>query len=323
MRLEWIDDILAVAETGSFAEAAARRHLTQSAFSRRIRHIEDQLGVDLFDRTRKPIQLLRHTEGQRETMADLAGRLRQLGADLRRDDRMSENRLVISSQHALTTSLTPLIIRDINLSRSDIYIRLRSANLADCFAQLLSRQADILIVYRLPDGEHPILGAYIESHTIGAERLIPVIAPRALAGMETTRDAGQVPYVAYPSDVFLGQVLDRKILPRLRGMCDAVPRAETALTLASIEMATLGIGIAWVPESLARHRIDAGLLADLSDRLPSCSLEVTAVRLVGKPGQVEVAVWERLLAYRIPGAEGSSVRTDAPSGAARPPDLAG
>lgn len=40
MRLEWPDDILAVAETGSFSEAAERRHLTQSAFSRRIGSIE-------------------------------------------------------------------------------------------------------------------------------------------------------------------------------------------------------------------------------------------------------------------------------------------
>ncbi len=42
IRLEWLEDILAVAETGSFSEAAERRHLTQSAFSRRIRNIEDQ-----------------------------------------------------------------------------------------------------------------------------------------------------------------------------------------------------------------------------------------------------------------------------------------
>lgn len=42
MCLEWLEDILGVAETGSFSEAAERRHLTQSAFSRRIRNIEDQ-----------------------------------------------------------------------------------------------------------------------------------------------------------------------------------------------------------------------------------------------------------------------------------------
>ncbi|WP_054313275.1 LysR family transcriptional regulator [Mesorhizobium sp. 1M-11] len=298
MRLEWLEDILAVAETGSFSEAADRRHLTQSAFSRRIQNIEDQVGTELFDRTRKPIHLLRHTEAQRDQIAHLARLLRQLNADLRRGDRMSENKLVISSQHSLTTSLTPAIIKDISLHRSDIYIRLRSANLADCFAQLLSRQADILIVYRLPGHEHPILGSYIDSITIGVERLIPVLAPKGLPRLSASREAGEVPYIAYPVDVFLGQVLEREILPRIRDSGDASPKAETALTLASIEMAGLGIGVAWVPESLARDRIDGGKLADLSGSLPSCSLEVTAVRLVGKPGPVEVAVWERLLKFQ-------------------------
>ena len=307
MRLEWLEDILAVAETGSFSEAAERRHLTQSAFSRRIQNIEDLIGAPLFDRTRKPVQLLKHTQAQREQIALLARLLRQLGADLRRGDRMSENTLVISSQHSLTTSLTPSIIKDINFHHSDIFIRLRSANLADCFAQLLSRQADILIVYRLPENEHPILGAYIESRTIGLERLIPVIAPEAVSGLEASRSRGEMPYVAYPTDVFLGQVLESKILPQLRSMIEALPKAETALTLASIEMAIMGIGVAWVPESLARDRIRSGKLANLSDSLPSCSLEVTAVRLIGKPGRAEVAVWDRLLRYQLPGAEHQSL----------------
>lgn len=308
MRLEWLEDILAVAETGSFVEAAERRHLTQSAFSRRIQHIEDQVGAALFDRTRKPVQLLPHTEAQRDQIGHLARQLRQLGADLRRGDPMTENKLVISSQHSLTTSLTPSIIKDINQHRSDIYIRLRSANLADCFAQLLSRQADILIVYRLPASEHPILGSYIESRTIGVDRLIPVIAPEAVAGLAMQHDAGGVPYIAYPADVFLGQVLERSILPRLRDFGTPSPQAETALTLASIELATMGIGVAWVPESLARDRIAAGRLADLSDSLPRCNLEVTVVRLVGKPGPAEVAVWERLLTYRLPGAASDAER---------------
>ena len=64
MRLEWLKDVLTVAETGSFTEAAQRRHLTQSAFSRRIQMIEDYVGVELFDRSRKPVQLRPTTQAQ-------------------------------------------------------------------------------------------------------------------------------------------------------------------------------------------------------------------------------------------------------------------
>ncbi len=300
MRLEWLEDILAVAETGSFIDAAERRGLTQSAFSRRIRTIEDHVGADLFDRTRKPILLLSHTEMQRDRIAHLTRLLRQLTADLRRGDRAAEKSLVLSSQHSLTASLAPRIIRHVGAALGDLHIHLRTGNLSDCFAQLLSRTADILIVYRRPGGDHPILGTYIDSATIGTERLIPVLAPNGLDRLDASRTAGEVPIIAYPADVFFGQILEREILPQVRIVAEPVAKAETALTLASIEMAALGIGVAWVPESLARDRIVAGRLADLSDRLPSCTLDIDAVRLAGDPGAMQETVWKRLLAGPIP-----------------------
>lgn len=296
MRLEWLEDLLAVAETGSFQEAADRRRLTQSAFSRRIQHIEDQIGVELFDRTRKPVHLRPATAEQRDQIAKLATDLRQLVTDLQRGERMASNRLTIASQHALTTSLTPMILKGIHDRREDIYVRLRSANLDECFSMLLSRQADIAIVYRLPGEEHPISAAFVETRAIGTDLLIPVIATSAKTALNAAFATGVLPYVAYPGDVFLGQMLDRLILPRVRDITRPVPKAETALTLAALEMAAVGVAVAWVPGSLAGPRIRDGSLADLSATLPSHRLEVTAVRLFGNAGSVARSVWSEIVA---------------------------
>ena len=54
MNLSWLEDFLALAATGSFSRAAAARHLTQPAFSRRIRALEEWLGAELFDRSAQP-----------------------------------------------------------------------------------------------------------------------------------------------------------------------------------------------------------------------------------------------------------------------------
>ncbi|RCW78446.1 helix-turn-helix domain-containing protein [Paracoccus lutimaris] len=78
MRLEWLDDILAVADTGSMIRAAERRFLTQSAFSRRLRMIEEQLGVELFDRSRKPAELRRSVLERCDEMRGLARYARKL-----------------------------------------------------------------------------------------------------------------------------------------------------------------------------------------------------------------------------------------------------
>jgi DNA-binding transcriptional LysR family regulator len=295
MRLEWLEDVLAVAETGSFQEAADRRRLTQSAFSRRIRHIEEQLGVELFDRTRKPVQLLPATVEMRDQMARVASDLRQLATDLRRGDRMASKRVAIASQHTLTTSLTPRLLKAIHARHEGIHVRLRSANLDECFAMLLSRQADIAIVYRLPGEDHPIGQSFVETVTIGIDRLIPVFASDAAALFEEQLSVGHLPYIAYPPDVFLGRVLDRLVLPRVERSVRPVAMAETALTLAAIELAVVGVAVAWVPESLARRRIGDGTLNDLSGELPSYQMEVTAVRLFGESWPTAMSVWSEIL----------------------------
>jgi LysR family transcriptional regulator, hypochlorite-specific transcription factor HypT len=297
MRLEWLEDLLAVAETGSFQEAADRRRLTQSAFSRRIQHIEDQIGVELFDRARKPVQLRPTTAEQRGQIARLADDLRQLVVDLQRGARLASNRMTIASQHALTTALTPLLLKDILARDDDTHVRLRSANLDECFSLLLSRQADIAVVYRLPGAEHPISAAFVETEVIGTDRLIPVIGAAAIDGLNARFAKGELPYIAYPQDVFLGHVLEHGLLPRVRSFTRPVPKAETALTLAALELAAVGVALAWVPQSLAQTRVAAGLLVDLSDSLPQQLLEVTAVRLFGNTGAPMAGlVWSALLA---------------------------
>lgn len=295
MRLEWLEDVLAVAETGSFQEAADRRRLTQSAFSRRIQHIEEQIGVELFDRTRKPVQLLPTTSDQRDQISKLANDLRQLVLDLRRGERMASNRIAIASQHALTTSLTPLIVRAIHARHQATHVRLRSANLDECFSLLLSRQVDIAIVYRLPGEDHPISQSFVETVSIGTDRLVPVFATDATTDLNAKFAAGELPYISFPPEVFLGRVLDRVILPRVHHLTRAVPMAETALTLAALELAAVGVGVAWVPISLAARRIADGNLVDLSSSLPSSQLDVTSVRLFGNPRPIANSVWSEIL----------------------------
>ncbi len=295
MRLEWLEDLLAVAETGSFQEAADRRRLTQSAFSRRIQQIEQHVGVELFDRTRKPVQLRATTADQRDQIAKLASDLRRLVVDLQRGERMALNRLTIASQHALTTALTPSILKRMQGRGEDIHIRLRSANLDECFALLLSGQADMALVYRLPGEDHPIAASFVETAVIGTDKLIPVIARSAGPALNDQFATGELPFIAYPGEVFFGKVLDTLILPRVRDITRPVAKAETALTLAAIEMAAVGLAVAWVPDSLARARVQDGTLADLSSTLPSQALEITVVRLFNAASPVAQRVWQTLV----------------------------
>ena len=57
MNLRHLEHWLALAETGSFSRAAEKLHITQSALSRSIQALEEELGGPLVDRIGKRNEL--------------------------------------------------------------------------------------------------------------------------------------------------------------------------------------------------------------------------------------------------------------------------
>jgi LysR family transcriptional regulator, hypochlorite-specific transcription factor HypT len=71
MELKWLEDFLMLAETRSFSRAAVARNVKQPALSRRIRALEDWVGVDLVDRTCIPLRLTAAGEVFREQAVNI------------------------------------------------------------------------------------------------------------------------------------------------------------------------------------------------------------------------------------------------------------
>lgn len=292
MRLEWIEDILAVADTGSMIRAAERRFLTQSAFSRRLRMIEDQLGVELFDRTRKPAELRRAVLERCDEMRKIADGLRNLRSELARSDSHESTRIVIASQHAITTAIAPLLIQTIT-EPGHIDIRLRSANREDCYALLLTRQADFMLSYSTDRQPLVFDPDFIETVALGRERLVAVFAAREADRLQAARQQGRVPAVFYPGDVFLGRVVRDEVWPQAEpGLFTSY--AETALTLAALQFALIGGALAWVPRSLAQPFLRKGELADVSAIFGGADLALNILRLKSSRSSRSDAAWASL-----------------------------
>ncbi|MCE8525689.1 LysR family transcriptional regulator [Ruegeria pomeroyi] len=288
MQLDWIDDILAVIDTGSLAAAAERRLLTQPAFTRRVRGIEERIGAALFDRSRKPVAVLPGVLALEPELRELSGRLRRLQQDLRVSAEDARRGVTLVCQHAITTTISPWIVRDLTASQ-DISVRVRSGNRDECLMLLLSGEADFAVAYEVPGERDPMLPQAFDRAELETDLLVPVHA----SGLETAEARTAMPVIGYPPDVFLGQVFDRFVAPRLPAGFTYEVRAETALTLAACEYALGGIGVAWLPLTLVAPHLAAGRLCR-AEGLPDQPLTVTLMRLSGGSPRRSDQSWQML-----------------------------
>lgn len=286
MRLEWIEDILAVLDTGSLARAAEQRFLTQSAFTRRVRHIEDAIGATLFDRARKPVVLLPNVARLEPEMRQLRTQLLKLRNELQSASLHAQGRFGIACQHAITATVSPSIVQTLT-AEMGVPVRVKSANQDACLMQLLTGTVDIAFVYSLPGEDMPVPPQAIEVALIGQDLLVPACAP----ALQDIPLSGRLPIIGYPADVFLGQVFERHVLPRLPPDLTLETKVETALTLAACQFALDGIGIAWLPQSLlAQYRTHRRLIA-LDRHLPTQALEIRMLRLAQAQTADTDAIW--------------------------------
>jgi len=287
MRLDWLEDILGVLDTGSLARAAEARNLTQSAFTRRIRSIEDGIGAPLFDRSRKPVQLLSNIRSYENDMRRMVRDLRGLRDGLRQAATSAGHEVALACQHAITTTVSPRLVQILSGEHA---VRVRSGNREDCLAQLVTGEVDIAVIYDSPHGAPRADSRAFVELSIGTEPLIAVCAP----GLAKTQPDQPVPIIAYPADVFLGQVLDRGVLSRLPAGTPVVRKVETALTLAACQYAKDGLGITWLPKSVADQPLAQGDLVHASLDAPDLMLDVRMIRLADPIRPAALTCWKML-----------------------------
>lgn len=293
MHLKWLEDVIAVARASSLTEAASARRVTQPAFSRRLRALEDWLGTDVIDRSRKAAVLTPAAYAHLEKIEALANQFHRLRRDIALW-RHCHGSLVLVAQHSLATTVLPNLIVCLRNNQAIVEIIVQAADLDVCSALLAEGRADILIAYETMN-DPPFHDSALELITLSKDELIPIatcgLARDVLQKMQGWRS---LDIVSYPIDVFFGSILHRRILPALKA-CDGVRvRCETALASGVMEMVLAGIGVGWVPRLLAEDNLEQGRLVDMSDELGRVSLKIVAMRLNSNVTGAPAHAWGEL-----------------------------
>ncbi|UWR17467.1 LysR family transcriptional regulator [Sulfitobacter sp. M368] len=290
MRLEWLEDILSVLDSGSFNAAAETRFLTPSAFTRRIRSIETALGCELFDRSRKPIVLHPHALDCVPEMRDAVAALKTVSRRLSDPQDALHHRITLVCQHTLTASWAPTLVAFVSRDQA-VNVRVKSGTKSDCLLSLVKREAQFALTYEAKDEVSGFDPEFSDRILLGQEMFVPVA--NLVQNPELVDDlaARRVPIISYPTSVFLGEVQRKMIQFQADPKFAFVSIAETGLGLAVVEFVKRGLGIGWVPQSLIGDELAAGELTLLTDTLPGFTLDITLTRLTGTQPKHAEALW--------------------------------
>ncbi|MEQ8909838.1 MAG: LysR substrate-binding domain-containing protein [Vicingaceae bacterium] len=146
MNVQQIQYVLAVAELRHFERAAEKCFVTQSTLSTMISRFEDELGIQIFDRKKKPVALT--TEGatlleQLKKINKEIEQLKELGQEIKGEVR---GNLTISVIPTIAPFLLPLFLQDFAAKFPNLNIVVKEQTTAEIMRQLKSRDLDIGII---------------------------------------------------------------------------------------------------------------------------------------------------------------------------------
>jgi LysR family transcriptional regulator, hypochlorite-specific transcription factor HypT len=282
MELKWLEDFISLADTRNFSRSAEERHVTQSAFSRRIQALELWLGVSLVDRSTYPTALTPEGRRFRETADETVRMLKSSRADLQ-SAQTSMQVVAVAALHTLSLTFFPRWFKQIEQRIGPLGSRLLPDDFHNCLQALVEGGYDFLLTFHHPNAPillEPDLYPYL---VVGTDELVAV---RSSASQKD--NARPLPLLSYARASFLGRIAAFAQAQDGTTTAHSTHVNENAMAEALKFMALEGHGVAWVPHSLAVDELAAGSLVSMGPKVP---LEVRLYRNGTKKRTAVEQVW--------------------------------
>jgi LysR family glycine cleavage system transcriptional activator len=260
----------------SFSSAAVELHVTQGAVSRQIRVLEDELGIKLFVRQPRRVDL---TDAGRAYLTDVQSALSQIArSTVAIAKRGVKKKLVVSVLPSIGSYWLMPRLAHFTERYPDIEIRIISSIGP---VDLHSREADVAIrVGALPGKKYPRAAARVDLTMVMEWRGVVAdeLAPDVLVPVMSTSLGRPVSEMSSPSDVIRSPLIHTSTRPHawpdwlsaygLTHRSNA-SRRDYGHFFMSLEAAREGKGIALVPDILLKDFSLRGMLPLTEFKVPS------------------------------------------------------
>ncbi|MGB1237134.1 MAG: LysR family transcriptional regulator [Pseudomonadales bacterium] len=280
MELKWLIDFVALVEHGSFSKAAEARYVTQPAFSRRIRALENWLGVSLVERNQYPMILSAAGRTFSEQAPNMIAQLYALRSQLQ-DIEAPREQINITAQHALAVAFFPQWLQRFPEEFGESLIKVHAENLHDALDAFVAGNSDFLLSYDSELKFEQLQGEHIDCLEVGQDTLVPVSATdsdgSALFG---AKDSLSIRYVGHPEQSFFGRIIQTQCIAKLpEGSAALHWVCENALSEALKALVLNRQGMAWIPRSLIEAELASGSLKELEAPFQKVALRVVLYRM--------------------------------------------
>ncbi|MFM8462579.1 MAG: LysR substrate-binding domain-containing protein [Burkholderiaceae bacterium] len=275
MDIEWLEDFLVLSDMSSFTRAAHARNVTQSAFSRRIRSLEEWIGISLVDRDTVPPRLTMAGHLFRDAAREMVRQLQDTRIALGHRSKVFSGIKLFVAQSLVQQAL-PEWMHQINQRISGLKFDIQAGETYEGVIALSSGRCDLLMAYHSPLVPMSIDEKLSPSITLGKDKLVPVSqADEFGSPMHRLIESKlrHLPLLSFPPETFFGRICNgiirfRPSDPNFNVMVQSA-NARVLHTLA-LE----GLGIAWLPQRCVANDIAEGRLALAGDDEWSAKIDI-------------------------------------------------
>ncbi len=286
MDIKWLEDFITLAEVKSFSKAAALRHSSQPAFSRRIQALESWTGSHLIDRTNYPTQLTAAGRLFYEQALGILSKANRARNMLRHGE---SSFIQFAVPHSLSLNFFPKWLYLIQAQLGSMNSRLKAINVHDGVLMLLEGGCDLLMSYH--HAQHPIglnqnqyayacldkehFAPYTKTDWRGLPLHHMSISNSNLNDNNTGHTKLNLPFLAYSSSAYLGRITQYLTHDLVKYGIYLDKCYETDMAEALKYMVMEGHGIAFLPKRSIEQEIEQGILVRADDVNNGLDLSIT------------------------------------------------
>ena len=263
MQLNQINAFLAVAELESFSQAAEKLHITQPAVSKRIRQLESNVKVDLFDRIGKRSILTPNGRAFKPHAERILQELKSFRSSLSQQQAAPSGSLSFATSHHIGLHRLPQALREFKIRYPQVDLDLHFMDSEDACVAIAENELELAIVTLPEHGDERL-----HCEPIWIDRLVAVMALDH--PMAQTRDITPESLIPYPTILPSNGTFTRKIINSLfagnQGQLEIILESNYLETIKVMASANLGWSI--LPESMADSSLVCHALQGLDTRRP-------------------------------------------------------